>query len=476
MQLRNRLALFATLLVLVSLAISNVILYTSYIARDTASARTRISTISPVIAADFAQAAASSDPLRTVLATLHGSKAYSAVAILGYLDSGSTVELTSQTGSPVSVRAPRSLWSPTTRYSTVMLPNGPYYMKTETLPAPLPLERGSTTLTRIAFGYSVAGTRSTQRQLLIILIATSIISLILAAAGARILAHHALRPLTALSDVVTAIRTRHDLTLRVPSTHHTDEVGTLTDAFNATFDQVETMYDQLALQLRKQHQFVADASHELRTPLVIISSTMELLEVHPELPKEERDTLLHEAREEADRMSTLISDLLLLASVDPNDQLREETWNANAFIAQWMVKAVHTVAPRSCTTTIAIPDSLELQGDEKGIEHALDCIAANIVDHTPETASAALSGTAENGELRICIDDTGPGIPDTLKPSAFDRFTTGDPSRHEKHNGLGLAVARTIITAHKGTIDLQASPSGGCRVIVTLPTVDRTDV
>ncbi len=476
MQLRNRLALFSTLLVLVSLAISNVILYTSYVARDTASARTRISTISPVITADFAEAASSPAPLRTVLSTLHRSKAYGAVAVLGYIDTGITVNLTSQTATLSRISVPRTFWTAKSGFSTISLPGGPYYMMTESLATPIAAGSSSGSLTRIAFGYSVAGTRTAQRQLLIILVATSILSLVLAAAGARFLARHALRPLTALSDVVTAIRTRHDLTLRVPSTHHTDEVGTLTDAFNATFDQVESMYDQLALQLRKQHQFVADASHELRTPLVIISSTMELLELHPELPKSERDILLHEAREEADRMSTLISDLLLLASVDPSDQLREETWNARTFLATWMAKAVQTIAPRACATSLAIPDMLQLQGDEKGIEHALDCISSNIVDHTPEDATAEIMATVQHGELSICIADTGPGIPEDMTSSAFDRFTTGDPSRHEKHNGLGLAVARTIITAHRGAISLDAPTGGGCRITVTLPVLDITSV
>ena len=476
MQLRNRLALFSTLLVLVSLAISNGILYTSYVARDTASAQTRISTISPVITNDFATAASSSDPLRTLLATIHGSKAYSSVAILGFLDSGITVNLTRQSGPPVPISSPRNLWRTTSSYSTVVLPNGPYYLKTEKLNAPIRLGSSSASLTKIAFGYSISGTRAAQRQLLIILFATSIISLILAAVGARLLARHALRPLTAFSDVVTAIRTRQDLTLRVPSTHHTDEVGTLTDAFNSTFDQVETMYDQMALQLKKQHQFVADASHELRTPLVIISSTLELLEIHPELPKKERDSLLHEAREEANMMSTLISDLLLLASVDPNDQLREETWNANTFLEQWMEKTALAVAPRHCTTSLSIPDSLVMQGDEKSVEHALDCLSANIADHTPESASVHLTATVGHNALNIRIEDTGPGIPESLRSSAFDRFTTGDPSRHEKHNGLGLAVARTIITAHNGSISFDASNSGGCRLTVILPVLDHTSL
>jgi len=126
----------------------------------------------------------------------------------------------------------------------------------------------------------------------------------------------AVRPLADLAETTDEIAATGDLSRRLPSVKANDEVGRLTTSFNAMLASLEETRARLASSLDTQRQFVADASHELRSPLSTIRGNAGFLMDRPDATEEDRNEAIGDISAEADRMSLLVDDLLMLARGD----------------------------------------------------------------------------------------------------------------------------------------------------------------
>lgn len=229
---------------------------------------------------------------------------------------------------------------------------------------------------------------------------------------------------------------------------------------------------------RQRKEFVANVSHELRTPLTTIKSYLEALEdgaiEEPKLAMR----FLKVTRQEADRMTRLIQDLLHLSRLDAKkskfhktpiavDKLLEETMDRFSFQCK----------QKNITATLYIHGSLPfIYADRDKINQVLDNLVSNAIKYTPEGGSIALvAQKAKNGMVEIGVADTGIGIPKKDLGRIFERFYRVDKARSRSMGGtgLGLAISREIIRIHEGEISIDSVFKKGTLVTFTLPSVNR---
>lgn len=221
---------------------------------------------------------------------------------------------------------------------------------------------------------------------------------------------------------------------------------------------------------KRQIQFVAAASHELRSPLTVILTTLSAVRSGI-LSKD--DTFLDTLESEGTRMSRLITDMLQLANADSHswslfpvptelDTLLLQTWESNESLASrknlgWEIHLPDEEVPACCC-------------DPERIRQVLSILIDNAFSYTPSGGRILLGLEVMGNQLCLSVSDTGPGIPDSEKSAVFERFYRTDPSRKNKsHFGLGLSIAKEIVSLHKGQLLVTDTPGGGATFQVLLP-------
>lgn len=218
-----------------------------------------------------------------------------------------------------------------------------------------------------------------------------------------------------------------------------------------------------------QNRFTADASHELRTPLAAMKIGIEVfLRSNKKLPKEQRE-LLESNLEEVDRLTKLSESLLLLANT--NEKLPMSKHELNAVVA----KTVGLLQPMASKKDITIESklsSVKVLGREDELQQVATILLENAIKYSPEKAAITVSLTQENHNAILTVADTGVGITEKDLPHVFDRFYRADSARTNNDaggHGLGLPIAKQIITEHHGTITAVSKPKKGSTFTVTIP-------
>ena len=164
-------------------------------------------------------------------------------------------------------------------------------------------------------------------------------------------------------------------------------------------------------------------------------------------------------------MTSLVSDLLLLARLDSGRPLRRETVDLTRLLIETTADA-RVLAPTH-RWVLDLPDHVvEVVGDERGLHQVLTNVLTNARKYTP--AGTTVTVSARDGWF--AVHDDGPGFPEELLGTAFERFTRGDVARHREGGvGLGLALVAAIVAAHHGHVTLDSRP-GDTTITVSLPT------
>jgi len=300
---------------------------------------------------------------------------------------------------------------------------------------------------------------------------------VMTAAGlGTLLVRRQLRPLNEVAETAHAVAELPlssgaiDLTERVP-THLTDErteVGRVGAALNVLLAHVETSLEARHRSEQQVRQFVGDASHELRTPLATIHGYAELSRRTPDDPAA-LSTALAKVETEADRMSRLVEDLLLLARLDSGRPLERAEVDVTRLLLESVADA-RVVAP-SHTWQLDLPDEpVGVTGDEQRLHQVVTNLLGNARHHTPPGTTVTASASVTEDGVQMTVHDDGPGLPDGLRPNAFERFTRGDTSRTRASGGagLGLSLVSAITQAHGGTAAV-VSRAGSTTFTILLP-------
>ena len=218
---------------------------------------------------------------------------------------------------------------------------------------------------------------------------------------------------------------------------------------------------------------VSTVSHELKTPLTGVQMAVHLLLEEAIGPLNTKQTeLLLAARQDSDRLLAMINDLLDLTRIE---QGRIKLDLRPASPTELASEAVSRFESRARDLdidlgTVAAADLPPVLADAERIGHVFDNLVGNALEHTTRGGSIRLSAEADTDCVRFAVADTGEGIAPEHLPHLFEKFYRVPGTRHAQGAGLGLAIAREIVAAHGGQIDVTSRPGQGTTFTFTLPT------
>jgi two-component system, OmpR family, sensor kinase len=305
-----------------------------------------------------------------------------------------------------------------------------------------------------AVAIDLSGELDEVNEALQIAVGVNIGVLILASMLAWVIAGRVLQPLRLLRDTARSI-SESDLTRRIP-VEGEDELADLARTFNEMLDRLEEAF-------ASQKSFISDAGHELRTPITIIRGHLDVMGDDPE----ERRETLDIVRDELDRMSRLVNDLLLLAKATRPDFLQPETVDLDDLTRELFTKA-SALAERDWR--LSAVGTGRIVADRQRITQAVMNLSQNAVTHTLAGDAVELGSVLRNGSVRLWVKDTGPGVPVHEQSRIFERFVRLDRAPAGEGAGLGLAITQAVAEAHGGRVELESRPGDGARFTVIIPT------
>jgi signal transduction histidine kinase len=216
----------------------------------------------------------------------------------------------------------------------------------------------------------------------------------------------------------------------------------------------------------RQKQFVSDASHELKTPLAVISANAEVLE--QDIGENE---YLGYIRSEVKRTDSLVRNLLTLARMDRNESRAEmKSFDLSHALLDVILPFESTVYEAGKTMETEIPDGITCTGNEEMIKQLAVILLSNALKYSDDGGRIRISLSAHGKQREIRVFNTGDPIDPKDREKIFDRFWRADPAhnRDTGGHGLGLAIARSIVEAHKGKILVESSEKEGTTFTVLL--------
>jgi two-component system OmpR family sensor kinase len=305
-------------------------------------------------------------------------------------------------------------------------------------------------------------------RLLLIEVSVSLAVLIALGVLAWWMVRRGLRPLDEMATTAGAIAAG-DLSKRVADVDSRTEVGQLGAALNTMLSEIEQAFAARKASEDRLRRFLADASHELRTPLTSIRGYAELFDRGARDRPEDLATSMRHIREDANRMSVLVDDLLLLARLDRQRPLAQDPVDL-AEITAAAVDAARVSAPeRSISLESSGPAAVV--GDADRLRQAIDNLLGNAVQHTSPGTPIEVRLHTEPTQVGIEVADHGQGIPAEERERIFEPFHRADPSRARASGGvgLGLAIVSAIARAHGGSVGVASNGTAGATFWIKVP-------
>jgi len=249
--------------------------------------------------------------------------------------------------------------------------------------------------------------------------------------------------------------TDSDMTRRLP-VEGNDEIAQLAATFNGLLDRLGDAFST-------QRSFIDDAGHELRTPITIIRGHLELMGDDPD---ERRETVAL-VTDELDRMTRMVEDLLMLTRAQRPDFLNLTAVDVNELTDELRTK-VQGLASRAWGFDGSGAGLIE--ADRQRLTQAMMQLAQNAVQHTNEGDPIWIGSKVADGEARLWVRDTGPGISKAEQERIFQRFARAR-SQHRTSDGmgLGLAIVKAIAEGHNGRVRLLSAEGEGSTFTIIIP-------
>lgn len=220
----------------------------------------------------------------------------------------------------------------------------------------------------------------------------------------------------------------------------------------------------------RQRTFIADASHELKTPLTLIKLNVDM--IHRELTDPDDKELTGEVLAETDRMSAVLSDLLMIARLDAGKlTVKREPFDLASVLSETADRFRTRAATADIRIAVKATDMLPARGDRERTSQILSILLDNALAYTPSGGSVAVVGSKQNGSVEILVEDTGPGISPEHLSRIFERFYRADTARSRSTGGtgLGLSIAQELARAQKGDLQAENAKDGGAVFRLKLP-------
>ena len=337
---------------------------------------------------------------------------------------------------------------------TLIERKGDYYVATHFLPG----------YTRVVIGYPIP---NFNRSIWIFGVKVSLASAALVLIGGVVGWALLGRETRKISDIAnTAERIANgNLSERIETSNSGTELSELANVLNNTFSRLERSFEQ-------QVRFTADASHELRTPLTAILTRCQLALSKERTPEKYKESIAN-CLEAALHMKGMAESLLEVARIESGEtnlNLQESS------LQDIVAESIELVEPLAEKKFITIDTSLErfpITVDISRIQQVCINLISNAIKYSPPGSNIAISVSKNGNMARLVVADEGHGIPESDLMGVFDRFYRGENAyeQGEDSAGLGLAVAKAIVSAHHGSIQAANRSSGGALFQVELPLI-----
>jgi two-component system OmpR family sensor kinase len=352
----------------------------------------------------------------------------------------------------------------------------------------------------VQYGRSVSATEATVTRVELLLLLGVLIGTGVALLAGMTIARRAMAPIARLTSTAAEIARTRDPSREVPQSEADDEVSELALTLQGMLRELDAARGETEAMLVRQRRFVADASHELRTPLTSVLVNLELL---AESLDGDQGEAARSALRSSQRMRRLVADLLLLARTDVGRVIPHEPCD----LAQVVVEAASELGPVSEEHEISLDvgrtGPVIVEGARDELHRLTINLLENALRHTPAGTQIRVStelvgvggakGEAKGGQVKsaqnkgggetqagqalLIVEDDGPGVPEHLRDTLFERFVRGAGDRGGSF-GLGLAIVRAVAETHGGSVSIE--PTGerdgvsyGARFVVRLPAASR---
>jgi signal transduction histidine kinase len=252
-----------------------------------------------------------------------------------------------------------------------------------------------------------------------------------------------------------------------------DELGALGAHVNQMNDELRRLYKELAATSRHKSEFLASMSHELRTPLNAISGFSQVLRerMFGDLNAKQEE-YLDDILSSSHHLLSLINDVLDLSKVEAGQvELDVAPFSLREALERGVVMVREQATEYDVHVALAaVPEIDVVEGDERRIRQVIFNLMSNAVKFTPAGGSVGVSAAQVDGELRISVADTGPGVPPEDRDRIFEEFQqTSAGAEQRDGTGLGLALSKRLVELHGGRIWVDSEPGSGSTFTFTLP-------
>jgi two-component system heavy metal sensor histidine kinase CusS len=238
------------------------------------------------------------------------------------------------------------------------------------------------------------------------------------------------------------------------------ELQPLAKAFHDMLNRLEDSFTRLS-------QFSGDLAHELRTPIANILGSAQVALSRERAPGEYREVLETTAAE-CERLSHIVDNLLFLARADAaREQVNRSSFDARA--AAEKIVAYYRAVAEDRHIALGCSGEGNIHGDTLLFSRALSNLIENALRFTPNGGTIAVTVATRNDGTDVSVRDTGCGIEPGDLPRVFDRFYRADASRSSHGAGLGLALVKSIVDLHGGSVEIESASGRGTTVVMTLP-------
>lgn len=272
-----------------------------------------------------------------------------------------------------------------------------------------------------------------------------------------------LRPVGRITSVAKEIEAT-DLSRRIELDGPDDELKELADTFDGMLGRLDEAFES-------QREFIHEASHELRNPLAVIRTNVDVALDDPDATDEELRNVGEVVGRSAERMSTLVDDLLTYARHGTR-QTRREDVDLVAEVEDLVEEFGAAAEANDIELAADVPAAaLPVRGDGQAIHRAAANLVANAVRLAPAGSTVTVAAADEGGWVTLAVIDEGPGIAPEDQLRVFQRFWRGDKTeaRVAGRSGLGLTIVRQIAEAHGGRVELESTVGVGSRFTLRFP-------
>ena len=320
---------------------------------------------------------------------------------------------------------------------------------------------------RILVGRDLAPLRHDLWKLAAVLFGAGVAVLALSLAGGWLFAGRALAPIHRINHTARQM-IDGDLSARIPIERVETELGQVARALNGAFDRLQASLD-------RQRRLTADVSHELRTPISTISTEVQW-SLNRERAREAYRESLAVCQRAAGRMQSIVERLLTMARAEAQDTRdRAEAVRIDDLVRQAATELAPLAQHRDVAISIDASPSV-VTGDPDRLLEAVTNVLANAIAYNVPSGRVAITSRVVDHRVQLSIADTGVGIASQDLPLIFDPFFRADQARTRDAGGagLGLALTRSIIERHRGSISCTSLPGTGTTMTIDLPASSST--